>query len=231
MAGEYARELEVVREGRRQFPQYTDLIYAEIRALVALEREKEALAILDDHLSSLVPGQGPVSYLDLAAQEFQAHGYPQEADSLWARLLRWHSAQPPEVLDTPQSRREVVRTLLHLGREVEAEPLAEALTDAESGDLDAWGMLGAVKARLGKSDAAEEVLIRLENWSDQYSLGQNTLWRARIEADLGHPEKAVALLGLAGEEGWRIRDQPHRDPFLRALRGHPDFQQFLEPKG
>jgi tRNA A-37 threonylcarbamoyl transferase component Bud32/tetratricopeptide (TPR) repeat protein len=231
MLGEHSRELEVVRDVRPRFPDEFRLINQEIRALIALELYDDALRMIEDQLDLGTPGQDPANLLSEAGLEFDAHGAPTVAVELLERALRWLEARTSEDLETARNRRQRVWHLLCLDRLEEAENLLEPLVSELPDTLSHQGYLGILKARLGEREVAEGISGALESWDQPVSFALNTVFRARIAAYLGEPEDAVRLLEQAMEEGWLVRGNPHRDPFLKPLRGHPAFERFLKPKG
>ncbi|MCJ7630704.1 MAG: hypothetical protein MUO50_20190 [Longimicrobiales bacterium] len=187
--------------------------------------------MIENQLALLPPGQGPGTLLQRAGQEYDAHGHPEEARELWERALGWYAGRPAEEVETETNRRQRAWFLLYLDRLEEAERLLVPLVSETPGDVASRGLLGILKAKQADREGAEQVSQALAAWDPPVRNGGGSVWQARIAAQLGELDEAVRLLERAMEEGWSVRDNPHRDPFLKPLRGHPAFEEFMRPKG
>jgi len=178
------------------------------------------------------PGAFPDSVLSIAAAELDVHGNPDEGGKYWEQLLRWlESTEPDPAQAVPSRRRAWGRALLALGRLEEARPFLEGLAAENPENLIDLGRLGVLKAKLGDRPNAERLSERLAAWGEPESRGQNTVFRARIHANLGNLDAAVELLEQAMAEDFRDWDALHRDLALKPLRGYQHFEAFMEPRG
>lgn len=230
--GDHETELRVVREARREFPEYRQLAQAEVKALAALGRVQEAEERIEEGIALLPAGRTPAYFLDDAARELDEHGNPAEAHRLWERLLGWHSRHPPAEGEGAGLLRERAQTLLFLGRNDEARDVLQTLVQESPEDCPVLGMLGVSWARLGDQAQAAQISEALRTWPGRVFFAENTVWRANIAAAVGNPEEAISLLNQAIEEGAAFRTlAPHDSPYLESLRDHPGFKEFLRPKG
>ena len=187
--------------------------------------------MIEDQLALLGPGQSPVGLLRRSGEEYDAHGHPEEARELWERALQWYANRPAEELESGASRQSRVRFLLYLDRIEWAEELVVPLAAEFPDNATNQGLLGILKAKQGDHEGAEQVSRALEEWNPPIRNGWGRVWEARIAAQLGDSDEAVRLMGRAMEAGWAVRDNLHRDPFLKPLRGYPPFEEFTRPKG
>jgi len=228
----HRRELQVIRRGREESPDFERLRRAEIAALIALGRVEEAMDTMEAALDGLRPDQTPSRFLDEAALECEVHGCPEMSPGLWERSLAWHETRPAEVLQTLGNKRVRSDRLLKLKRNEEALDLAREVAAAVPDSLDDLGTLGVALALVGNQEEALEVVRRLGDWEDPWVLGRNTFWRACIAANLGELEEAVGLLWQAEAEGAAFSSfDPHRNTLFRPLRGSAAFEKYVEPRG
>jgi tRNA A-37 threonylcarbamoyl transferase component Bud32/TolB-like protein/tetratricopeptide (TPR) repeat protein len=229
---EYDRELEVAREGKDAVAGVLAGLGLEARALAALGKIEELEEVLDQVLTAPGgPGENPGTVLEMIAEELQAHGYPGEAGRVIEEALAWLNAESEEFRGTPEAQ-ELRGRLLCLNQDwVEAAAVLEDLSIEGPESSTILGLRGVVAARLGDAVVAADFSSRLAAKGEPYGPGQNTLWRARIEAALGNVEAAMALLRRASGEGVGFGIWLHRDPALGSLVNYPPFQEFLRPRG
>jgi tetratricopeptide (TPR) repeat protein len=240
LLGEYGREVQAARRFREQFPEYSNALRIELRALAAAGRVTEALRALEDYLAS--PGDGPywgAEWLRETALELRAHGHADAAQPLFTRSLEAYLALPPE---------EQTKRLLGLataynraGRWAEAEQVLRAYAAERPDDLAEWpnispmlevhGQLGTLAARQGNRSEAKRISAMLEALERPYLFGEHTYWRARIAALLGERDHAIALLRAAYAQGFKWWLPLHSEPDFESLRDHPQFRELLRPKG
>ena len=145
--------------------------------------------------------------------------------------LGWLELEPEEYRGTPEARALRGR-LLYLNRAwSEAGAGFEELSNEGLESSSILGARGVVAARLGDSVVADGFSRRLADLEEPYRLGENTLWRARIEAARGNPEESMALLRRAFGEGIGFGIWLHRDPALAELADYPPFREFVAAKG
>jgi serine/threonine-protein kinase len=231
LLGDYSRELEIALEALESFPEHPRLNNDRISALIGLGRLEQAERLVEQRRSLLGRGQNPSAILSSAAREYEAHGHPELARDSWRELLEWYSSRAADGIESAEHRRARAETLLFLSWDIEAQVLLEALAEEFAEDLDDQGRLGVLRGRQGDEAGARAISEALRGWPEPFLRGRNTLWRARIAAASGIPGEAVRLLEQAHGEGWEIFDYPHRDPYLKRLRAHPAFEEFIRPKG
>jgi len=116
----------------------------------------------------------------------------------------------------------------------EAEELAASVAQTNGDIYQSYGvfLLGIISARRGDKETAQRHADALRDWGGPMLRERLTLWRSMIAANMGDSDEAVRLLERAVEEGlmmWRRR--PDHEPFFKPIWGHPDFQEFVRPKG
>jgi DNA-binding SARP family transcriptional activator len=245
--GDHEAELRHVREARRRAPDLPELLGLEVRALVALGREAEALGALEPGVALLASGRGadPAAAAQLlysAAAEFQAHGFHQTARRLFCESAEL-MARPPEADRAAPSRRaRYVAALYHSGQVREAlQEAAGALAGPEDGTgpqranarHELRTFQGMAHARLGDRERATQVL------EDLLEAAAGATWPAErhqllrgassIAAVLGEPDRAVDLIVQAFSSlslrGYAT--ELHAVPELETLRDHPRFAHLL----
>jgi tetratricopeptide (TPR) repeat protein len=240
LLGEYGNELKVARAFRKQYPEYSNALRIELRALVAAGRVREALRTLEDYLAS--PGDGPILgalWMQETALELRAHGHAEAAQQLFTRSLEAYLALPPE----EQARRVVWVAMAYnrAGRWAEAEQLLRTYAAERPDNLAEWptiswmlevhGQIGTLAARQGNRAEAERISARLEALERPYLFGEHTYWRARIAAQLGERDQALTLLRAAYAQGFKWWLPLHSEPDFESLRDHPLFRELMRPKG
>jgi tetratricopeptide (TPR) repeat protein len=249
MLGQYEEELEVLRAGRREFPDDLRLVDGHLRALAALGRIDELNALLDTLLALPVERvPGGVRSIDARAQvgadALRAHGHVDAGRQVAQRLLDWLEARPPgesaQLRLGSYYRYALAECLYRLERWEEARAVYEELlaeNPASGLGLRSLGRLGAIAARLGDTARARAISEQLAE-----KPGGQPVRRAYIAALLGEQAEAVRLLreGLnAGLDRGRwpqgsmgyYTELRHRDMDLEPLRGYPPFEQFMRPRG
>jgi tetratricopeptide (TPR) repeat protein/TolB-like protein len=227
--GDYEGELEFIFEKRGE--DVERFSRQETRALIALGRLDEAEELIERRLSNLGPNDSPISILNRAAQEYDAHGDPDAAKGPWERALQWLSSLPQETLDSVAYRREKAETLLFLERNEEALVWLEGLAGENPDVIADQGRLGVARAALGNRIGAEEISQVLVPMDQPFRRGANTAWRSFIAARLGDLDEAVRLLDQAIAEGWPTGLTPHRSPYLKPLRGFEPYERLVAPGG
>jgi DNA-binding SARP family transcriptional activator/TolB-like protein len=240
LLGEYGKELQVARRFREQYPEYSNALRIELRALVAAGRVTEALRALEDYLAS--PGDGPFwgpVWLQETALELRAHGHAGTAQQLFTRSLEAYLALPPE--EQAKRPRAIATAHNRAGRRAEAEQILRSFAAERPRNLAEWpdnwsvielhGELGTLAARQGNRAEAERISAVLETLERPYLFGEHTYWRARIAALLGERDQAIALLQAAYAQGFKWWLPLHNEPDLESLRDHPQFRELLRPKG
>src|SRR5438874_1040951 len=96
LVGDHRRELQAALEGLRRFPDNSQILATQVRALAALGRLEEMRRGVAATMN-LPPMQGwaAADVLLLAAVELRAHGHPAAADTLLGQARDWLAARPP----------------------------------------------------------------------------------------------------------------------------------------
>ena len=216
------------------------------RALAALGRSAEALALIDTALTQQVETSNnlglapytsgrpqyaatPAWVAVWIARELAVHGDTGASRQAAARALVWYRARPADERTTLEERVVAAWSLELMGSFEEAERITRALFDEDSTNLDYRGMLAGLAAERGDSlraDSLDDWLARqrgdLVSWTASY-------YRARDAALLGRDAKAIALLRQAFDEGaW-----PYyvlNEPAFARLRTNRDFESLVAPK-
>ncbi len=230
--GDYLRELEVAQRGRSLYPEGMMILDSEVRALAALGRFDEVKQRLEESL--LLPpeeGMQAVHVMMNAAEELRAHGFPAASFEAADRAIRWHMSRPAEEVGSWGHRFSLARAYYLRERWDDAAALFERLALEAPSSGDAQVYLGVLAARRGDRKAALEVEKKLSGFDAPGMFGRHVYWQARIAAQLGDRERAVALLREAYARGHPFSVLLHRDMDLEPLRGDPAYEQFMEAKG
>jgi serine/threonine protein kinase/tetratricopeptide (TPR) repeat protein len=230
LSGEYRRELQVVRRGRKQHPEELLLLKSEVRSLAALGRAGEVTRLLDEvrrlpASSYVTPGQ----FMEGAAKELLVHGQVELASAASARALAWWSEQPAAD-STLASRLALASANYTAARYDRARDIVTALARVYPAHPDVLGYSGVLAARRGDREAALTADSTLAALRDPYLAGVNTLWRSRIAALLGEQERAITLLRQAFAEGETYMDV-HDDPDFLSLHENSAFRDLVRPQG
>jgi TolB-like protein/tetratricopeptide (TPR) repeat protein len=231
LLGDYEGELRVTRQARALYPEHSNALRLELRALVALGRVAEAMRLLDEYLAT--PADGPYwagPLLHATALELHAHGHAAAARRLASRSVAFYAALS-ETGRAGDFRRQLGEAYYLSGRWDDAERFVRTQAMQRPDALHLQGRLGTIAARRGDRVEAERIAGSLAALERPYLLGENTYWRARIAALLGEHEEAVSLLRTAYAEGRRWWLDLHFEPDLASLRELPSFRELLRPKG
>ncbi|MBI5267118.1 MAG: hypothetical protein HY851_07795 [candidate division Zixibacteria bacterium] len=236
LLGEHDKELEIVREGRRRFPDGSGFFTAELGALAAMGNLAEAKAFatnFSDHKAFVSGAATPAGSMRNAAIEMRAHGHEEEAMKLLDEAVRWYENQPPE---KQKGLRAAYALTLYCARrwdkaKVIYEELAQKVPRDSAGGRGHGYMVGLIAARQGDKVKAMEVSEWLKSIKEPYQYGGLTYQRACIAAILGDKAQAVALLKECFLQGAQYGIELHRDFNLESLWDYPPFIEFLKPKG
>jgi DNA-binding SARP family transcriptional activator len=238
MLGDYHGQLRVGREVRRRFPTDVRSYAYQARALAALGRFAELDAVLEESLLlPIEPSWGAVG-LEMhraAAWELLAHGHPVQAQRVLDRALRFCDEAPAALGEVRRHQFECGMVEFTTGRLAEARARFEALL-AEGGAIGATPVhlrarIGMAAAMQGDSATARGMLRWLERPKVDWPLrGENTEFRAGINALLGRRDAAVRLLHQAMAEGRAYDSGKHAYLEYAGLRGYKPFEEWLRPK-
>jgi tetratricopeptide (TPR) repeat protein/TolB-like protein len=231
--GEHERELLEIRRGQRLHPDILWLHNQEAYALAALGRLEETERVVAERTALASAGQRGNLFL-FVGLELRAHGHREASARLLARSREALESCPPEEAKT-QGIRGMLALLLRLeGRLDEAQRIYGRLareTPVDSAWL--WATeQGVTAAARGDRATALRVSGELGRLDRPFLLGRHTFQRARIAAQLGDKDDAVALLGVAIAQGYFSQDQNwiHLEPSLEGLRGYPPFEELMKPQ-
>jgi DNA-binding SARP family transcriptional activator/TolB-like protein len=229
MSGEHRQELHGARQARLEQPELRTFWW-EVRALAALGRVEELERLLQESLSlPPQPGWTAADVLRNAGAELSAHGYAEAAARTREKALAWYALRPEA--EQVRHRRALARTLYEASRWMDARALFEELASEQPENLQLLGHLGTLAARRGDRAEAERIATALASSAQPYLRGENTLWRARIAAQLGEHGEAVHLLREAFARGQPYGLWLHTDPDLEPLRNLSSFRELMHPKG
>jgi tetratricopeptide (TPR) repeat protein len=244
LLGDHVKELKAARLARLGAPHDMFALQNEVVALAALGRVPEIEKRIEERLEHRPDAPYPAdpygALIVRAGLELRAHGYAGAAEPFFERVVEWSHAHP---LEGEHSESVALEghwrgtALVLTGRWDEAEALFEWILVRSPQDVRARGALGALAARRGDRNAANE--------ADRWLAGQRTespvdgtinYERAAIAAVLGERERALTLLRQAIVEGFAFVSADYYlefdvDPDLDSLRGDPAFQRLIEPKG
>ena len=247
MLSDHFAELAVARSGREQYPDHLGVLSTEVVALAALGRVDQLNQRLDE-ATALTPQAGfgtqMMSTLVEAAEELRSHGEPEASAAVLQRLQDWAENQSEDEIATTENRTHLAVAAYLTRRWNDARERFTELANENPNHMNFQAYLGTTAARLGEREAAVAISNWLQQLEQPYLFGVNTVWQARIAALLDEPDRAVALLADAFEQGvghvgteltaWASRTSGawlHRDIDLESLRDHTAFQELLKPKG
>ncbi|UCG86107.1 MAG: protein kinase [Gemmatimonadota bacterium] len=247
MLGDHVAELAVARRGRNQYPDHLGALSTEVVALAALGHLEQLDQRLDE-AAALTPQAGfgtqMMTTLIEAAEELWAHGEQEGSADILQRLHDWAENRPADQTETVEHRAHLAIAAYLAGRWDDARQRFAELAAEHPGNVSFRAYLGTTAARLGDRTGALAISDWLQQLEQPYLFGVNTVWQARIAALLDEPDRAVALLTDAFDDGighmgteltaWGSRTSGawlHRDIDFDSLRGHTAFEELLRPKG
>jgi len=226
LLGRHDEELAIADRVSRETP----LIRAWLRgrALAALSRPAETLALLDSALGLPVEtanNTGLAPYTDgrpeysatpawvavYVARELAAHGDTAAARQAAARALGWYRARPAEERSTFEERLVAAMSLEMIGANADAETTIRSLIRQDTANVDYRGLLGSLAAERGDTALADSI----DDWLARQT-GDKVSWtasyyRARNDALLGRRSDAIARLRDAIDQGawpWYLHEDP-----------------------
>jgi tetratricopeptide (TPR) repeat protein len=232
LLGDHRQELVEARRGRDSWPSYLPTIAYEVRSLAGLGDIDELRERIEECLT-LRPQRGwtPADVVRTAASELVVHGHPEVAQEVLRRAYEWHESRSPEDALSESGRFDLAQTL-YLDRQLEdAERLFTGLAAEFPQNVNYMGYLGAIAARRGDRESAEQIAEQLRDLEQPYIRGRHTLRRARIASLLGDNEAAVALLREALVQGRMYRPELHADLDFEPLWDFPPYNELIRPKG
>lgn len=228
-AGQYEKEMALAEQRFRRSPsgisstEYFDYI----RAMAAVRLFDRILPRFDSLPPALV-GTDEFIYRTFAlGGEVRFHG-----DSAVARALFRRAADACEQRE---------RTLLHyrhycalahiaVGDTAQARAWVERLSREPIDPLTVLGLRGLLAAAAGRSTDARAALRQVGAYRDNLRYGRADFWRARILAQLGDREGAIAALAEAKRNGWfpfwGVHSYFHWYPELAQLEDDPRVRPY-----
>lgn len=229
--GQHEEELERSQEARRRIPNRLEPLWYEARALAALGRARPLGQLLDESESMPAGALLPGHVLVLTAEELAAHGYAGAARETADRALAWLGDRVARTPADASARWWMAWALVLAGRDGEASRLAAAVAREHPDSVAFLGLVCALGARAAPRDTAEACDRRLASWGEPAERAEAKLWRARIAAARGEPERALQLLQQSFAEGLPFGSWLHSDVFLAPLRAARAFQSLVQPTG
>jgi len=233
--GEHEQDLQWARELRDLEPNVGWSHLAEVRALAALGRTREALdaAIAGANFPASTDtweDYSPGDFLWQAGKELRAHGHVSEAREAFERAERWFASRPPDEKADRPHQLGMARVLDYLDRPVEALAIYQSLAAQDTASIEYVGGVGVMAARLGKRHEADSIAARLVADRRPFTFGAPRLWAARIAAVKGDREEAVALIHRARREGHSRIYFFHNDRDFESLRDFPAYRELVQPR-
>jgi TolB-like protein len=249
--GEYGKELEVARLGQQHYPGVAAFFAAEIRAVVALGRAAEIVAIVTRAEQAAGNSNDTGSLLSQGAGELRAHGHADAARAMASRAAEYYKRRLDTEKPTPGLRDSYASALLMSGDCRQALPFRRDLTRQVPDNLAYQGSYATALVSCGPSTRAarsgppratprgggsrEEALKiadALAKIERPYLRGANLHQRARILAALGDGEGAVRELQAAFAKGNRWNGSSmHLDVCWDPIRTYQPFVEWIKPKG
>ena len=220
----HEEELGIVLEGRRRSPGHYDLIYAELKARIALGQVQEARPLITE-----VGRRGPALDRIHVIWECFAHGLNELGRELLEEEVRRFDTD--DYYADPRRKADVLHML---GRYDEAVAIYREVAEAHP-DSPWQGLyqMGIVAAAMGDTVLAMEIDQRIALWPREAGNPASfPLVRAQIHARLGHREEAVRFLESAYfEHGLGFQEYHHAIFDLLPLRGYPPFDELMKGVG
>jgi tetratricopeptide (TPR) repeat protein len=256
--GEHEQELEKARQGRKQYPEYLEVLNCEARALAVLGYIEELDKVLTESFTTSSRGDmTPGTVITSTAHILAARGYDREASDVLKRAIGWYKSRPEsEIRELRSDIYEALYCSVIWGDESltnksvslektisdyfvseDEDPvkilqfIAGELYNEDSDNIDNIGRSGTLAARLDNREEALRLFRILENIDDPYARGENIAWQARITAVMGEKDRAITLWQDAFRKGYAIGLEDIYHPDLDNLREYKPFQEFIKPRG
>jgi len=203
------------------------------RALAALSRPAEALALLDTALTlpvetandiGLAPytngrpqySATPAWVSVYVARELAVHGNAVAARQAATRALAWYRARSAEERSTSEERLVAAMSLDMIGADAEAESDLRTLMHDDTANVDYKGLLGSLAAQRGDTALADSIDGWLARQTGDQVGWTASYYRARNDALLGRRTEAAARLRDAMDLGaWPM--YLHTDPAIAGI--------------
>ena len=224
-------ELAMLRRRRTDFPSNRSIHVRSLRALGALGRREEALALTDTLLRSITndAGDNITAPIIDAALEFEAHHRDTStANEMARRVVQWHQSRP--VANATGGRlEEEGRAWLLLGGLDSAENAFQRWVARAPNNIVAAGNVAMTVALKGDSARARVMADSIGAVRRKWIFGSPAYWRGAVLGVLGERDAAVRLLQQAYDAG-SSKAGGHYALALRSLRGYPPFEALIKPE-
>ena len=231
LLGRHEDELAMLRRRRADFPNTNGVRAAELRALGALGRPAEALALADTLLRGITNNDGNVVTASVltGALEFEAHHRDTAtANALARRVIAWHQQHPDPNTAGARLQQEGRAWLLSGGLD-SAERAFRRWAARDSNSIGAAGHLALTLVLKGDSSSARAIADSIGRVQRKWLFGSHWYWRGAILGALGEREAAVRLLQQSFPAG-QGKSALHYSLQLRSLRGYPPFEALITPQ-
>jgi DNA-binding SARP family transcriptional activator/TolB-like protein len=219
-----------------RLPRATPLIRAWLRAraLAALSRPAEALALIDTALTLPVETENDIGLAPYTngrpqysatpawvaiyvARELAVHGNTAAARQAASRALGWYRARSADERSTFEERLVAAMSLDMIGANAEAESDLRTLIHEDTANVDYKGLIGSLAAERGDTALADSIDRWLARQAGDQVSWTASYYRARNDALLGRRSDAVARLRDTIDKGaWPM--YLHTDPALSDIR-------------
>jgi hypothetical protein len=230
--GDYERELEIVKQGRRQYPGRLFIAGVEVPALAALGKTVELEALLRE-IRTMAPDlrTSVTTVFCDAIYELRAHDHPEAALAVRKELLAWMAEKPARETATKAARSERMDALIATHRWADVRPLADSVDAEDSANIDAIGARALAEAEIGDRAAALRSVASIVGGHNQDGTIREADWRASVAAALGNKAEALAELERGYPGGGVPNYSWHNSILYELLRDYPPFQDYIRPKG
>jgi tetratricopeptide (TPR) repeat protein len=231
---DYRGAADACKRGLKRFPKDYFLAYYCVSSFVHLRQLDEA----EDIIAKNEVGAAGAGLAARAAQVMADDGMPSQARQLATKWLD----RPSSGSDLDQSR---ALLLMAAGRLNEAKGLLTKIAESDSSPTPssrerripirfrALGTLGIVDAQLSLPGEALRIDSLLKSSGENADGGEIEVLRARIHAQLGDLETAVALADAGRDEGWELLSLMNSladDHWLAPLRRLLSFKSIVALK-
>jgi DNA-binding SARP family transcriptional activator/TolB-like protein len=226
MLGDLKGTHEWLSRARKKFPQSVQIAAAYGRSLAFNGQSDSVASIVREILQSSHAEK--VFYAYSMLEDFRRHGRNREASLVYQELLPWYQARGRGA--TESDRREFGRVLFSLSMDDSAATqFKKLLSDfpKTTWRTNYTGQLAVLAAKHGDSTTANRLINSVSPKAQQWS-GENSYWRARVAAQIGHRSDAVALLRRAFDEGYPQISLSHSTWYdFPTLQGYPPFEALV----
>ena len=236
--GDYKGELDVARRGLKEFPGHLAMRGEEARALAALGRTSEVLAVLDG-VAKQPPGPGTwraPSVYTIAAREARAHGLSAVEQDARRRIVSWASTLTREERENETLFFGVSALLYGAAAWPELIAQSDLKLAGDSVSMVWHGNRGIAAAMVGDTTRARREDAWLAGLTDaQLKRGlsrgppaaDRALLRGLIAGALGEKSRAIDLLREAVSRGCGVDVEFHTDPIIGRFVDDPAVKDLM----